>query len=163
MLTHASTPASIKRDKYVLWAMLLCSAISLAIALAFTPNAIIEIQEQTLLNDTGILTTGKVVGHAKRVKKRRCRSEADIEYIVNGTHYVIQIQGCGARPEKLALGQTVEIRYLADAPNIAMGIADDAVTNRFSWTSLLTLWGLVLLVAGGTVALFMKFKNRRET
>lgn len=108
------------------------------VAIWLIPSSLNGIEQEHLLSQEVTETKGRVVWLEPGA---RCqRSRAGISFSASGTHYGVQVTGCGAHPDHLAIGNEVTVRYATGRPEIAEATVLDASTARPSLWAVVCLW-----------------------
>lgn len=124
------------------WVFVLGSAASITVAAIQTPRALKDIDESALLAQSTHRTRGTVQEIHGNDGKNKCSSRAIISYAVGTSTFETSVEGCGASPSQLMVGQMVEVEYVASAPYISKAFVPGAQTFRFSPLQLFLLWFL---------------------
>ena len=127
--------------------LVFASAIGLAISIVLTPETLADIEKTKLLEKADGLTEGKVIAHNVLQQKRTKRnSSLTVAYIVNGAEFQTYARGYAALPESTPIGTSVSVRYLKTDPAVSEIVTEGLRPERYSWLSLILMWGFSFLL-----------------
>jgi hypothetical protein len=123
-------------------------SIAALVGLLYLPWAYQYISEREQIVSEGVSTVGKVTSHTAP-GKRSCSIHAVVVYTVDAKSYSIELEGCYAGPNHLAVGTPVTVWFVPGKPWVAWAKANNATNREWSdrsWAN--NVLAFIVLVIG---------------